>query len=339
MARMISGKLRIKLSGVQEQQLTKRGTNSPEAHDLVLKGDFLFQKSTTLTKALEFYRQAAALDPNYALAYARIAASYQKLGGNSMVDPKEVLPNVRVAAQKAIELDRNLPDAHYVLAEIARDSWDWTTAEREYKRALELNPNLSWVHLRYSSFLSDMGRHGEAIAEAGRLRELDPQQMSSHGTLFGALMVARRYDESIAQIKKSLEMHKVYGSYALLGNAYAGKGDYGASIIAYKEAIRLGSKQTYHLICLGAAYAGAGEREKARAVLKQLETRQEYVSPGELAILYAALGDQNRAFAALEKAYAAHDLQLQHLNADQGFDPLRDDARFKNLVRSVGLPL
>ncbi len=336
-ARMVSGKMRLKLSGEQDQQLAKRGTENPRAHDLLLKGDFFVRKAATRAKALEHYSEAVVLDPNYALAYARLAGTYQSLAGSSVLDPKDVLPKVQAAALRAIELDQNLAEAHHVLAELARDSWDWATAEREYELALELKPSLVSAHRRYSSYLSNMGRHGQAIAEAERVKELDPQQLLSHSGVALALLAARRFDESIVEIKKTLELDQFYVAYTFLGIAYAGKGMYGEAITAYKEAIRLGSKENYHMICLGAAYARAGEREKARAILKELETSKEYVSPGELPILYAALGEREKAFETLEKAYAAHDLQLQHLNADPGFDPLREDPRFQDLLRRVGL--
>lgn len=338
-ARAISGKLGLKPASEREQQhFAKRGTDNVKAYDLLLKGDFLAEKSATRLKALECYDQAIGLDPNYALAYARLAGTYQSLASSGEFDPRDVLRKIQAAAEKAIELDENLADAHHVLAELARNRRDWTTAEREYQRALELNANLIRALRRYSSYLSDMGRHEEAIAEAVRVKELDPMQLSSQAAVSLALYSARRFEESIAETERTLEMGKIYGLYSLLGKAYSGKKMYAEAISAYKEAIHMGGKGSYHQICLGAAFAGAGEHQKARQILRELETSKEYVSPGELTILYVALGEHDKAFLTLEKAYQTHDLQLQHLKSDPGYDSLHGDTRFEDLVRRVGLP-
>ena len=335
-ARRVSDRLRLKLSGEQERQLSKKGTDNPEAYDLLLKGDFLFKKSATRTKALEYYEKAISLDPNYALAYARLAATYQNLGSGAL-DPKDILPKVQAAARKAIDLDENLAEAHLVLAQLAQDDWDWTTAELEYQRALELNPNLVTVHQRYSAFLSCMGQNELAIAEAIRAKELDPQQILSYFVVSRSLHMARRFDETIAEVKKLRELDPTFAGFDL-GIAYTGKGMYPDAIAAYKEAMRLGGDSKYLKIALGATYARAGERRKALAILHGLETSTDYVAPGELAILYEALGDREKAVETLEKAYTAHDLQLQYLKADPGFDSMHDDPRFQDLVRRVGLP-
>lgn len=336
-ARTVSGKLRLKLSGLQEKQLDEKGTDDPQAFDLVLKGDFASKKSATRALALEYYGQAAALDQNYALAFAKLAQTYQSLASSGSLDPKVVLPKVQAAVQRAIELDENLADAHLVLAQFAVDRWDWVTAEREYQRTLELNPNLIAAHRRYSNYLSIMGRHEEAIVEAKRVKELDPQQVTSHLVVPVALMAARRFDESITKVKEALELDPIYGGYSLLGRAYAAKGMYREAIAAYEEAIRLGSKESYQEISLGAAYARAGDREKAKAILGRLQSRTEYIAPGELAILFEALGDREKALATLEKAFAAHDLQLQYLKADPAFDSMHSDPRFQDLVKRIGL--
>ena len=337
MATTVSSKLRLKLSGSQENQLARRGTENARALDLILKGDFLARKASTRPKALEAYSEALALDPNYALAYARLAGTYLTLGGGSELDPKDVLAKVTAAAQRAVELDPTLADSHLVLAELARDRWDWQTAEAEYKRTLELNPNFNRAHHRYCNYLSILGRHEEAIAEANRVRDLDPENLLSHLILPNTLLIARRIDESIVEIKKVIELDPVFGSYMCLGSAYASKGMYGESIAAFTEAARRGGKGSYLQISLGAAYARAGEKKKALAILRSLETSEEYVAPGELAILYEAIGDREKAIETLEKAFAIHDLQLQYLNADMWFDTMRDDPRFQDLVRRVGL--
>ena len=341
-AQTASDKLRLKLSGAQEQQLAKPGTTVPQAYELVLKGRFYDNKGGTENRkqANEYFQQAVAADPNYALAYAELAESYAGIAASSEVNQKEYLSKADIAAHRALELDENLPNTHIALGFIYLHAWDWTAAEKEYKRAIELNANLPDAHRSYAAFLSRMCRHDEAIAEAMRGRELDPLSLESNRVLGYRLYQARKYDESIKVFQKIIEMDPNYdAAYGIMGYAYTAKHQFKEAIDAYKEAIRLGDKSTSVQVYLGEAYVGNGEREKAQAILKQLQTTKEYVSPGELAVLYGALGDKDAAFASLEKAYSEHDLQLQFLKVDPSYDRLRDDPRYQDLMRRVGLPL
>ena len=173
---IISEKLRLKLSGAQAQELAKQNTVNPLAYELLLKGRFVRLKSgvENLKKGIEYFDQAIAVDPNYALAYAELSFSYNRLGGLGALDPKEVAFKVEAAAQKALELDESLAEAHIALAVIKKDNWDWANAESEFQRAIELNPNLARAHTLYSDYLSIMGRHEQAIAEGKIGKELDP---------------------------------------------------------------------------------------------------------------------------------------------------------------------
>ncbi|MBA3631342.1 MAG: protein kinase [Acidobacteria bacterium] len=340
-AQTASEKLRLRLSGAQEQQLEKRETVNPQAYELVLKGKFYDDKggNEDLKKANEYYQQAVAVDPNYAVAYAKLSINYNNLTFNGIVDPKEYRPKAEAAARKALELDANLADAHFALANLQLDAWNWTVAEAEYKRALELNPNLGDAHWYYSGYLVRIGRYDEAITEVKRARELDPLSLNNNAGVGYILFYARRYDEAIEALQRTLEIDSNYAvPYVSLGYVYAAKGMHQEAITAYQNAIRLGAEGSSMQIFLGAAYAQAGERGKAQEILKQLQTSKEYVSPGELAILYGALGNKEAAFQSLEKAYAEHDLQLQFLKVDPAFDPLRSDARFQDLIRRVGFP-
>ncbi len=340
-AQTASEKLRLRLSGAQEQQLTKRETVNPQAYELVLKGNFYLNKGGTENqkKASEYYQQAIAVDPNYALAYAELSSSYNRLAVNSLVDPKEFLPKAKAAARKALELDENLPNAHLMLAILYKNAWDWAAAEAEYKRALELSPNLGRAHSNYSIYLSLIGRHDEAIAEVKRARELDPLSLLINANVGNRLTTARRYDEAIEVLQKTLELDPNYDfAYVQLGYAYAGKGMYREAITAYQNGMRFGDKTSSTQIYLGASYAQAGERGKAQEILKQLQTGEQRVSPSELSILYTALGDKEAAFQSLEKAFAEHDLQLQYLKVESSLDDLRDDPRFQELLRKVGFP-
>ena len=341
-AQTASEKLRLKLSGAQEQRLAKPGTTNPQAFELLLKGRYYngkFGGTDNLKKAAEFLEQAVAIDPNYALAYAELSIRYTSLTGNSLADPKVYIPKAESAARKALELDENLADAHWAISRIYSARWQWQQSEAEIKRAIELDPNNAGAHSSYAGLLTILGRHDEAIAEARRAKELDPLSPIIAFQIGYRLHLARRYDEAIAELKKVLETDpNLDYVYNIIGYAYAGKGQFKEAIAAYRETIRLGDKGTSIQIYLGAAYAQAGEREKAQAILRQLETTKEYVSPGELAILYGALGDKEKAFQTLERAFDEHDLQLQFLKNDPAYDPLRDDPRFQDLTRRVGLP-
>ncbi|MEP7149538.1 MAG: winged helix-turn-helix domain-containing protein [Acidobacteriota bacterium] len=339
-ARRVSGELRLQLSGEQTQHFAEAGTTNAEAHELLLRGNYLYSTGQTekLIKAVESYKRAIELDPNYALAYARIARTYGLLANNSLYDPKIVVPLARIAAQKAVELDQNLADGHLQLAMLTADQWDWAAAERGYRRTLELNPSHSEAHRRYSSFLSVTGRHEEAISEAKRARELDPERMTSGMTYLRALLHARRFDELISESKKILEVQPDHrGAKAELSRGYSHKGMHAEAIILM-ESIRPENPTSSSQIYLGAAYARAGERKKALAIGRGLESTKEYVSPAEMAVLYTALGEREKAFALLERAYVERDLQLKYLNSDPEFGPLQGDPRFQDLLRRVGLP-
>lgn len=238
----------------------------------------------------------------------------------------------------ALELDEGLAEAHYALANLKQQAWEWAAAEREYRRAIELNPNLAGAHTFYSTYLMIMGRHEEAIAEAKRERELDPLSLFSSVHLANTFGAARRYDEAIEILHKTLEMDQTFPpTHYWLAYYFSNKGMYREAIAESLEAIRLGGDSPTDQIYLGATYAKAGERMKAREILKRLQTSKEYISPMELAVLCVALGEREQAFAALEKAYGAHDLQLQYLVIEEGFDSLRGDSRFVDLLRRVGL--
>jgi serine/threonine protein kinase/lipoprotein NlpI len=336
----IAEKLRLRLTAGQRAEVARRETVNPEAYELLLKGRFYRTKGGTLDRknAAEYFTQAIEVDPNYALAYAELSNSYRSLIGSSTFDPKEYLPKAEAAAQKAIELDDSLADAHYAQANLKTYAWEWAEAEREYKRAIELNPNLALAHRWYASYLRLMGRHEQAIAEIKRARELDPLSSPVNATVGYIFFSARQYDQAIEELKKTLEMDQDYAyTHLFLGFTYAAKGMFAEAINAYQEAIRLGLDSPSTQIHLGAAYARAGERGRAQEILTRLQTSKEYVSPGQLATLYVAQGDREQAFTLLEKAYQEHDQQLQYLGVDPALDPLRSDPRFADLLRRVGL--
>jgi tetratricopeptide (TPR) repeat protein len=237
-------------------------------------------------------------------------------------------------------LDGDLAEANYALANLETNTWRWAAAATDFERALELNPNLDRARFRHAVYLSIMGQSDQAFEEIERARELNPLSLRFRGNVGLVLLLTRRFDEAIKVLKNTLEMDPRSGeAQTFLGQAYAAKGMYPEAIAAFQEAIKLGDDLGVSTqIHLGAAYANAGQREKALATLKRLQTMREYVSPGLLPVLHIALGEREQAFTSLERAYAEHDPQLQYLGVYPGFDPIRSDQRFQDLMRRVGLP-
>jgi TolB-like protein/Tfp pilus assembly protein PilF len=338
--RAISEKLRLRLTGTEEQQLAKRATANPEAYQLYLNEVFYRRKGgfENGRKALDYHNQAVALDPNFALAWAGVADAYRYLAVNGVLDPKEALPKAKAAAQKALEFDETLAEAHVALGIINTDEWDWAGAEREFKRAIELNSNLAEARFRYSVYLSNVGRSTEALAEIKRAQELDPLRIPLRSQEGAALYLARRYDEAIQQLQNVIKLEPDDSvGHAYLGYTYAAERMHPQAIAEYQKSISIDGQTTSVQCYLGYALAQSGKKSEAQAILDKLKSTKEYVSPAELAILYAGLGDKEGAIAALEKAYAAHDLQMQFLKVDPHYDSLRSDPRFQDLMRRVGL--
>jgi TolB-like protein/Tfp pilus assembly protein PilF len=336
----IARKLRLHLTNAEQHQFTQARAVNPEAFDLFLKGRSLWTKRgvENMKKAIEYYEQAIKVDPGYARAYAELSSSYDNLITNNDLDPKEFGPNAEAAARRALELDETLAEGHLAMAWVKMGAWDWASAEREIKRALELNPNLAGAHTAYAVYLGTHGRREEAVAELNRAGGLDPLANSTKWLRVTALSIFRQNAEALELAKKLVELDKSDAvAQVRVGQFYIRVGQYREAIAAYQEAIKLGDNSLDVQIILAAAYARAGEREKARTMLKQFETGKEYVSPVGFAVIYVALGDIDQTFAALEAAYAAHDQQLIWLRGEWSFDQLHDDPRFQDLARRIGL--
>jgi len=340
-ARAISERLRVRLTGAAEQQLTKRTTTNPEAYQLYLNGVYYRRKSVRdAATALDYFNRAVELDPTFALAWAGVADADRNLAGMGTIDPKQGIPKARAAANKALELDETLADAHRTLADVMTYDWDWSGAEREFKRAFELNPNLAEAHSSYALLLSRLGRTEESIASVRLAEELDPIDLRQRVREGSILISARRFDEAILTFDSVLKLTPddanvlVYRAYA-----YDCKGMYKEAIAAYQNLLATGNASTSNQCYLGYALALDDQRKEAQEIQEKLKTTKEYVSPAEFAVLYAGLGDKPGAIDLLEKAYAAHDLQMQFLKSDPHYDSLRSEPRFKELVKRVGLPL
>jgi serine/threonine-protein kinase len=339
-SREIAEALRVRLSVGQQQRLVTSGIVKPEAYELLLKGRFHSARGTIedRKKAAEYFSQAIAADPAYALAYADLSDIYRSLVNSGTLDPKEYLPKAESAAQRSLELDSGLAEGHYSLANLKTYAWQWAEAESEYQQAIKLNPNLALAHRWYASYLRLVGKSEQAVTEIKLARELDPLSPGVNATAGYLLLGVGQYDQAIESLKTTLELDQNYPyTHLFLGHAYAAKGSYAEAISSYQQAIKLGLDTSSTKIYLGVAYAHAGNREQAKAILRQLQANREQVTPGSLAMLYAAVGEQEAALASLEKAFEEHDLQLQYLGVAPEFDPLRADPRFQNLLRRVGL--
>lgn len=339
-SRELAANLSRHLTAGEQRQLTKRETIDPVAYELLLKGRFYANKGGTdnQKRAVEYFKQAIDVDPAYALAYASLSSEYSELINITVLDPSEFIPKAEMAARKAVDLDENLAEAHLAMADVNLYAWEWAAAEREHKRAIELNPNLARAHRRYMFYLIIHRRNGEALAQGRRARELDPLP-SVHTAPVYELLLTSQFNQAIEAAKKLLEADQNNPDlHTLVGFVYARTGQYPEAIAAYQEGIRLGDDSTDAQIYLAEAYAKAGETKEARAIIKQLEGGKEYISPTGLAIIHAALGEKDKAFALLERAYSAHDQQLIWLGIDGGYASLSSDPRFQDLMRRIGLP-
>jgi TolB-like protein/Flp pilus assembly protein TadD len=317
----------------------------PEAHEDYLKGRYYFNQRTegALNKSIAFFQQAIAKDSGYAPAYSGLAEAYAMLGFRGGFPSKDALSRGKAAALKAVELDDTLAAPHVSLAFIAETyEWDWNAAEHEYKRALELNPADAQAHNWYAGYLTYTGRFGDGISEARRARDLDPLSLPINNALAGRLLAGGRYDEALRQVQETLELDRNFApAHQTLGwiNLHSGKQE--DAIREFEEALKLsGTEDTDLQLDLGFAYAMSGNRDEAGRILAKLETLHEQgvVPSSSVAILHGALGESNEAFAWLEKAYEERDPQLTYLKAGRRFEPLRNDPRFKQLVRRIGLP-
>lgn len=344
-AATIADRLKLRLSGDGPSAITKRYTENDEAYRLYLQGRFHFAKrsGSDLVKSIAAYEKAIQLDPKYALAYAAIADSYNSLAKNPNMPPAEVVPKAKAAAQRALELDPDLAEAHTALGDsIAIYDWDWVLAERHLKRSLELNPNVSYTHLVYGmSVLAPLGRTDESLERLNRALELEPASPITNAIMVTALIYARQYDKAVAQARKTVELDPNFqiGHFWLItANLTAGRTkEAGAAV---NDVMKQFGDRPPHLYCQALTHAVAGDRTAAEASLVKLREaeKHEYVRKVWAATVYAALGDKNAAFAELERAKADKDAFLPRIKSDPLLDPLRNDTRYRDLLRGMNLP-
>ncbi len=341
-ARDVSSKLRTKLSGADDQRLTKNLTANPEAYRLYLLGRFHWNKRSKadIYRAIEYYSQAVRADPNYAIAYSGLSDAYAIVQGyDRSVSPLASHTKAREYALKALALDETLSEAHVSYGQVIQSvEFDFAGAEREYKRAVELDPNNTVAYLYYALLLTGLERFDEAEANFRRAVELEPSSQNTNRNYGIFLMIVRRYDESEKQLRKTVELDPNFQvGYFSLANTLHLQGRYAEAVEAYARAREVAGN-TEEAAAMRASFKKGGWRGFALDFTKfdwMSDNRPKYMD----AARFASIGDTEKAMDALEQAYAERETFLTMVKVDPRFDPLRSDRRFQNLVRKVGLQL
>jgi TolB-like protein/Flp pilus assembly protein TadD len=342
-ARQVATQVRIILTPEEQARLGSARQVNPEAHDWYLKARYYWNKRTeeSVKKALSYFHRAIDTDPTYAQGYAGLADSYNILGYYNALPPIEAYPKGKAAALKALELDNSLAEPHATLGVVKRDfEWDWSGAEEEFQRAIELNPGCVEAYHWRGTLLSMLGRHAEALREKTKALAIDPLSVVIRTDLARMFYFSRDYDRSLEQYRVALDMDPNFGSAHLwLAHVYEQNGLFEQAISELKTGMRLSSDSTFALAKLGHGYALAGRRDEAHAVLNQLSalSSERYVSPYDIAMVHVGLQENDDAFVWLQKAFEQRSLWLGYLNVEPQLDPLRSDQRFQELLRRIGL--
>jgi len=345
MAAAIARKIGIRVTPQESARLSRSLRLDPEAYEAYLKGRFFWNMRSAdgLQKALRYFHEALEKEPAYALAHAGLADCYNLLSFYGSARPTDSFPKAKAAAMKALDLDENMAEAHAALGySRLHFDWDWPGAEAEFRRALELNPGYAnALHWR-SHYLLAMGQTEEAYETAKRALDLDPLNQSINAHLGHHFIHTERYDEAVAQMKTALEINPASARcHALLGRAFEGKRLFGQAKAEFQEAIRLSGDEQQLRARLAHVYASEGNVKAARELLNRLEKESpaNYVSPYVLALAHTALGEYDRAFQYLARAYSLRQEELIYIKTDPDLKPLRSDPRFLELVRRIKLPV
>ncbi len=339
-AKQIADKLELRLTGEYERRFAKHYTEDSEAYQLYLKGRYQWNKRTVegLKKGIDFFNQAIEEDPGYALAHAGLADCYSLLGEYGALPISDSLPKARAAATRALELDDTLAEAHTSLAAVNEYEWKWADAEREYRQAIEMNPNYATARHWYAVYLGSMGRVDEGLAQIRMARELDPLSIIISTAMGRIYLNGRRYDEAIEQLRKTLDEEPDFAeAHFQLALAFEGKRMYEDAVREFQKYIELSGDRTM-TAWVGRAYAVWGKRSEAERYLQEAikSASGQTVSSYPIAAIYAAMGDKERALEWLEHVYADRSYYVIHLKTDPVFDSLRSDPRFQDLMRRIG---
>jgi TolB-like protein/DNA-binding winged helix-turn-helix (wHTH) protein/Tfp pilus assembly protein PilF len=345
-AQTIARQVQIQMTPADQARLTTPHPVSPKAFDDYLQGRYLYWNRRTeenLNKAIVHFQNAIKEDPAYALAHVGLADCYNALGVVQIgaLPPQEARRLAQENATKALALDPSLAEAYTALAYVKHYNWNWTEAEQDFKRAIDLNPSYANAHNFYASFLMSRGRVDESIAASTKARELDPFSLAISAQRGFLLENARRYDEAIEQLRSVIAMDpNHYQAHWFLGHTYAANKQFDQAIAASQKAVDLSERAPGALGMLGLVYALAGRNDEANKILNELLelNKRRYVTPAALVNLYLGLGNKDQAFVWFEKAFAEKSNYMAYLKVFPILDPLRSDPRFKDLVQRVGLP-
>ena len=353
LAREITSNLRMRLSGDEERRMSRRYTGNSDAYQDYMRGRYWWSRRgpDAASRSIEFFQRAIEKDPNFALAYSGLADAYSNQGTSAAAAPADVFPKAKEAALKALQIDDSLAEAHASLAWVtALYDWDWSGAEREFQRAIGLNPNYATAHQWYGIVLWNTGRLDEAMNEERRALELDPLSLIINRNVGDVYLFQKRYDQAIAQYRRTLELDPTFNS--AINNmvlAYAHKGMYAEAIAEFQKAsggnaaaaTGAGAGSAPPSPVLTYVYAKSGRKAEARQMLARIQdsARQRYVPSITSARIYTALGEPDLALQWLEKAYLERSISAQTsgIKADPAFDPLRPDPRFADLLRRINL--
>jgi len=342
-ARAIADEIQIKLTPQEQARLSRNDPVDPAAHEAYLTGRFYWNKRTPqgLQKSIDYLEKAIAKDPKYAVAYAALADSYHLLPELTAVPASEAFPKARTAALKALQLDDSLAEAHTALGNVKEDyDWDWQGAEKEYKRAIELDPGYEIAHLWYSNLLLELGRLPEALAEARTAQQLDPLSAFTNDNLAAILYYAGEFDQAVEQCQKTLEIDPAsHQAHRHLGQVYIQERRYPDAVSELKKAVELSPGSTEALAELGYVLGISGKKEEARQILLELQDSSQHraVSSYHLAIVHIGLGERELALQSLRKAVDDHSPGVVHLKVSPFFQEFRSDQRFERMLLDVGL--
>ena len=320
----------------------KRPTENLKAYHFYMKGRYFWNKRffpEAMQKAIDYFQQAASADPQYALAYAGLADVYSVLGAFAFKAPREVFPLAKTLVEKALEIDSELAEAHTSLAiiRLAYD-YDYAAAERELKRALELNPGYALAHQWYCHTLTVTGRMGEALTQIGHALELDPISPMVNAVAGRALCYARQYQDSVEQLQRTIELDPHLSlAHFYIGQSYVLQGRHEVALAALERALEISRVFPWATAYVGYIHAQSGNREKAYEIISEWE-KQGTTVPVPLAFIYLGLGEDDEVFEWLDNGYEERDFLMPWINVMPDFDRLRPDPRFQELMRRLGLP-
>ena len=343
-AQEVTAKLKLKLSSEEQRQLVKRDSTNAEAYQFYLRGRYFWNKRTSdgIKQAIEHFQKSIERDPNFALGYVGLADSYTGLTFYNFAAPHEAMPKAKESATKALALDNTLAEAHASLAHVLMNyDWNWSEAEKEFRRSIELKPDYPTAHQWYAiHYLTATGRLEEAVQEMKKALELDPASLVMNTFMGATFYYAGRYDEAIDQCRRTIQMDPNFSvAHWHLGLAYEQKQVFDKAIEEFKKAISLSGGSPLMRAALGRVYAESNKKYEANEMLNELNelSKRQYVSAYEVAKIYVALGNSEQAFQLLAKAYAEHSFHLVNLNVCPQLNSVRSNPRFQDLVQRVGL--